>query len=180
MCAYSLHLYKSLLGFFHVYRRSFSYKDTLIRSVYEIAWNAQRSCLTFEEKQDFHSPQLQKGFDYSQSGDIFISNTIGLVHLLTKFSGALRLITLKQLDPERVTLGGIVLTQAQAPYYRPSASAIYFRKIAASDATNTYQKAAKVIDASDPEYEDANVSLIEVERVVDSFAFSPFALPKTD
>lgn len=163
---YTLKHYEAYLGDFFAYRRSFTLPNALIRSKYQIAWDSERNCLAFKENQKLHQAQVEEASDYSQSGEIFISNTIGLLHLLTRFDGALRLVTLKRLDPESVTLGGIVLTQAQAPYFRPSVSPVLLRKIT----DRAISDEPKIIDGADPEYLEVNTLLVEIERNVASFA----------
>jgi hypothetical protein len=171
--AYALHHYESYLGEFYAYRRSFTFPGTIIRSLYRITWSEERECLIFEEDQKYHSTRLQRDVDHSQSGEIYISNVTSLLHLLTKFEGALRLVTLARLDPEKRTMGGIVLTQAKEPfYYKPSVSPICLRKIDQPNEplADGIRGAPKTMTPNDPDYAEASQLLIEVEQTVAGFA----------
>jgi transcriptional regulator with XRE-family HTH domain len=166
--AYVLSHFDNLIGQFYAIRRSFSYENAIVQSIFRIQWNEQRQCLTFEENQKYHSSHLDQIVDHSQSGDVYFSNTIGLVHLLTNVDGALRLITVARLDPDCMSMGGAVLTQAREPiYYRPSVSPIRFFKIA--DSLDCQPRA---ILPNHAEYDDLNKKLVETERMLTSFSFT--------
>lgn len=163
---YTRHHYEACVGTFVAYRRSFTVANAIVKSAYRISWSDELNCLAFVEDQKFSSNQSEEANNYSQSGEVFISNAIGLLHFLTKFEGALRLVTLKRLDADSLRWGGVVLTQARGPYFHPSASPIYLRRADDSE----FGLGAKIINASDPEFGEANTLLNEIDRDVASFA----------
>jgi len=171
--AYNLDHYDEYVGFFYAYRRSFSFIGSIIRSLYEFRWNEERRCLAFREIQSYNSPELGRKVDYSQEGDVFISNSIGLIHLLTRNEGALRLITLTKMREADQVVRGIVLTQAEADfYYQPSVSPIFFKKI--ETLANAEELAQRVgpIRPTEPDYLPADQMLIEIEQRIGKFALA--------
>jgi hypothetical protein len=165
---YTLKHFDDYVGLYHVYRRSFTFPNNLVRSLYEIKWSDERSCLVFTENQRYRSSEGNRTQDYSQEGEVFISNTIGLLHLLTKEEGALRLITLTKLRLDDMSLQGIVLTQAQGPfYYQPSASPIFFRKLNGDDEA---KKKVGPLRPADEDYDDIHLALAEIEKNIGIFA----------
>lgn len=113
--SYSQELVQDYIGAFYAYRRSFSSPGNLLRSLYQFDWDKNHRCLRFREFQSYQSARLQRRVKYDQEGDVFISNTIGLVHLLTVERGALRLVTLTRLHHDENIMRGLVLTQAEWP-----------------------------------------------------------------
>src|SRR5262249_19835281 len=130
--------------------------------------------LAFREMQRYGSPDLKCMIDFSQDGEVFISNTTGLIHLLTKAEGSLRLVTLTKLRASDRVIRGVVLTQAQGDfYYQPSVSPIYFQ--AAKPHVPLEELAQRIgpIQPGDPDYGYANATLNEIERKVGIFALTP-------
>jgi transcriptional regulator with XRE-family HTH domain len=166
---YTLKHFDDYIGRFHAYRRSFTFPKNLVRSLYEITWSDEQSCLVFTETQRYRSSEMQRTQDYSQQGEIFISNTIGLLHLLTREEGALRLITLTKLRLDDQALQGIVLTQAQGPfYYQPSVSPIFLRKLA--DADHQGEQPIGPIRPGDADYDEIDRALADIEKNIGIFA----------
>ena len=81
-------------GGYFAYRRSFSSPARLMRTCIEIEW-AEDEGLIFREHSQFQSGRRQ--VDNSQSGRVHISQTTGLVHLVTSVEGSVRLITLTKM-----------------------------------------------------------------------------------
>jgi hypothetical protein len=170
---YTLENFSEFVGHYFVYRRSQRFPKNILRSVFDISWDNKRQCLIFEEHQRYHSAETHSDIDNSQNGDIFHSNTIGLLHFVSQCKGAVRLITVSKFrlnNPSDLTMHGIVLTQAKMPFhYQPFAAAIIFQKtskLAGSSLTH----GAKLFRPSDLEHSQINLDLIEVERHMATFA----------
>jgi hypothetical protein len=171
---YSEDLVRSYIGYFYAYRRSFSIADNLVRALFKLEWDAKRACLTFQEFQTYHSSHLARRVHYDQRGDVFISNTIGLVHLLTVQEGAVRLITLTRLHHDENYMRGVVLTQSEWPdHFQPSVSPIFFRKILVAQDIERLVEQVGPIDPRDPTYPEINRILIHTEDAVAKFARAP-------
>jgi DNA-binding XRE family transcriptional regulator len=167
--AYTFEQVQDYIGLFLAYRRSYDVRESLIRSLFEFTWSDDRNCLLFEQMQNYHSARLGRQMNHDQKGDVFISNSIGLVHLLTAQAGAIRLITLTKLHHDELTMSGVVLTQAERPgYFQPSVSAVHFRKVASNDKAGVIQKVGP-IDATDEEFGPIDACLRRVESDVANF-----------
>jgi hypothetical protein len=169
--------YEDYIGNYYSYRRSFSFPRNIVRSHFSIQWNEHNKCLCFDEDQRYNSVELEPTIDNSQSGEIFISNTIGLLHLVTKTKGAIRLITISKFrlnDSDDFTMRGIVLTQAKKPlYYQPSTAAIIFEKIKENELTSDSKKGVFVLHPKEFGYDKYNKALTEIERHLVNFALTP-------
>jgi hypothetical protein len=175
---YSKDLVQSYIGYFFAYRRSFSIPENIIRSLFKFEWDDKRPCLSFKEFQTYHSPFLARRVSYDQKGDVYISNTIGLVHLLTVQLGAVRLITLTQLHHDENFMRGVVLTQAEWPdHFQPSISPIYFRKVLHEQDLDRLVEKVGPIEPGDSDYTDVSRILVQTEVSVAKFAKSPAGLP---
>ena len=161
--------FREYIGCFFGYRRSFQTEGNL-RSFYEFFWSDEHSCLRFKEAHRYYSPRLKRLVNYDQEGDVFVSNSIGLVHLLTKFEGALRLITLTKLHHDEMTMCGIVLTQAERPnHFEPAASPIFLEKAKAGTAVDLVKQVG-ILEPRDPDFQAANAILDQVEKDVTCIA----------
>ena len=126
--AYNLSHYVDYIGLYFGFRRGLTVQSNFLRTVYEILWSDKNRCLEFIEDQKYTSSN-GRIIDFSQRGDIYISNEIGLLHLITSDRGAVRLITLSKLRRDDNTLEGVVLTQLRnANHYSPAVSPIYLQK----------------------------------------------------
>lgn len=171
--SYSKELVQGYIGYFYAYRCSFSLPKVFIRSLYAFEWSQTRSCLRFKECQSYLSSHLQRRVSYDQEGDVFISSSIGLVHLLTEISGAVRLITLTRLHPGENVMRGSVLTQAEWPHhYQPAVSPIYFRKILEGSDVAVLGRIVGTIEVNDPDYPEVKRNLEYTERNVANFVSS--------
>lgn len=175
--SYLLDHYKEYVGHYYCYRRSFTFPLHILRSVYEIRWCADKDNegLKFREIQKYDSINFRKKIDFSQDGDVYISNSTNMVHFITSNRGAIRLVTLTKMQcddgTENGTLSGIVLTQAKkSGYHQPSTSAIFFQKL---ENGKPEEELTINVGAITPEYEDyqyLNDVLIDIEKNVGIFA----------
>lgn len=163
------------IGHFFAYRRSFFDENTFIKSFYTFQWDEALRRLRFQESQNYQSKRLQRRVSYDQDGDVFISNSIGSVHLLTVSAGALRLITLTRLHPEQSVMRGAVLTQAEWPdHYQPAVSPIYFRKVAPIEAdVSELTRRLGPVEPGDPDHEHIRQSLDYAQNDVVNFRYNP-------
>lgn len=168
---YSESFVSSYIGHFFAYRRSFSIKQNIVRSLFKLEWDDARECLRFKEFQTYHSFHLSRRVSYDQEGDVFLSNAIGLIHLLTVQLGAVRLITLTRLHHEENFMRGVVLTQSEWPdHFQPSVSPTYFRKILQDSQLNKLLEMVGPIEPADADYAEANRILSQTEQGVVNFA----------
>jgi transcriptional regulator with XRE-family HTH domain len=164
--SYNRDHFREYIGCFFAYRRSFQVEGNLIRSLYEFFWSNEPCCLRFREAHRYYSPRLKRLVNYDQEGDVFVSNSIGLVHLLTKYEGALRLITLTKLHHDEMTMSGIVVTQTERPnHFEPAASAIYLRKVK-SGSPDELIKQVGPMEPGDPDFKAVESILEHVEKAV--------------
>ena len=162
---------KDYFGLFFAYRRSFDVRENLIRSIFEFRWADELSCLTFHEHHTYYSKRLGKQVIYDQSGQVFISNSIGLVHLVTQRTGAIRLITLTRLHHDDHMMSGAVLTQMEKAgnFFQPSSSPIYLRKTDSNDLTEL-KRLVGPVEPGDPDYIAADDHLSRIQRDVVHFS----------
>src|SRR4051812_35928751 len=119
--------YRRYEGGYFAYRRSFSSSFRLMRTAIEFAWSEDEG-LVFHELSQFHAGRKQ--INNSQSGHIHISQTTGLMHLLTTVEGAVRLITLTKMIGGDEVMRGAVLTQIDRDaHYVPSLSPMVLTKL---------------------------------------------------
>lgn len=170
---YTFNHYDDYVGTFFAYRRSFTFSKNILRSFYVIEWSEKKKCLTFSETQAYTSQNLKKTVNFSQKGEIFISNNVGLLHLMTRHEGAVRLITLTKMRFDDLTMHGVVLTQSQRSfYYQPSISPIFFQKAAEEPPENLAAMVGPIVPGHE-EYDSLNETLAEVERNIGIFALNP-------
>jgi hypothetical protein len=102
-------------GAFFSYRRSFTIPSQLMRTIIEIKWSEDEECFVFEERAAFRGPRGL--IDHSQRGQVYISNLTSLVHFLTIYQGAVRLITVSKMLGGEEIMRGAVLTQRERPMF---------------------------------------------------------------
>lgn len=125
---YPFHSVEKFIGDYDVLRHSLSTPGDLHQSSFTMRWCDDRDALTFAEYQEFFNAD-QRRRDFSQGGVVHISSDIGLLHLLTSWRGAVRLITLTRLRLPSQMMYGAILTQAdQNIGYKPALSPIVFYK----------------------------------------------------
>jgi hypothetical protein len=126
--SYAVNHYADYIGRYFGFRRAFTNQTNFLRTVFEISWSEEKRCLEFREEQKYVS-SAGRSVDFSQQGDIYINNDVGLLHLVTSDRGAIRLITLSKLRRSDGILQGVVLTQLRhSLYYSPAVSPIYLQK----------------------------------------------------
>jgi DNA-binding Xre family transcriptional regulator len=119
--------YRKYEGGYFAYRRSFSSPKRLMRTVVELEWCEDKG-LIFREHSQFQAGRKQ--VDNSQSGHVYISQTTGLMHLVTTVEGSVRLITLTKMIGGDEVMRGAVLTQIDRDaHYLPSVSPIVLTKL---------------------------------------------------
>lgn len=126
---YQLADFEAYLGTYTAYRWVFSGRPEIARSIYEIDWDEDLRRLRFFELQRFEGA-AKKTVSSSHAGGIHISPLTGLLHLLTTYRGALRLVTLSKFRMGDTRLRGVILTQSDRDlYFQPAVSAIFLDKL---------------------------------------------------
>lgn len=117
------------IGRFLTVRRGTTIPENLLTTMVEIYWDDELGGARFNETNKFTSSQGRE-LDYSQSGTVHQSPHIGVLHLLTSYEGALRLITLTRLQVMEPIMYGAILTQVpEAGNFVPSRATVHFRKL---------------------------------------------------
>ena len=169
--SYSEELVRDYVGYFYAFRRSFTVPGDFVRSLFNFEWERNYNCLRFKESQSYESSTLKRRVNYDQTGDVFISNTVGLVHLLTVQLGALRLITLTRLHHDENFMRGVVLTQKEWPdHFQPAVSPIYFRKVLDNSNPEELTQHIGHVRPSDAGYTEIKESLDHIASAVAHFA----------
>jgi len=138
------------IGRYVAVHRSYIYEDRFIGSVFNIVWDTNLQQLKFQQENRYTSSKGQK-IDHSQKGDVYFSAHIGLLHILTIFQGAVRLITLGKMQLGEGVMFGAVLSQAdRAQFYQPAVSPICFIKIS----TENEVFVSRMCGAIGPDHED--------------------------
>lgn len=126
---YPFHSVERYIGDYIMVRHSLGEDDNLHCSLLQIEWSVDRGALSYKEIDKFTSDRGRPR-DYSQTGMVFVSADIGLFHFMTKWRGALRLITASKLRPNTNMMYGLVLTQADQRFgYIPATSPIIIHKV---------------------------------------------------
>jgi transcriptional regulator with XRE-family HTH domain len=125
--------YKQFEGAYFANRRSFSYPNVFVRSLFEIKWHPEDWIFVFEEHQSYVTESNRK-VDHSQKGEVYISQFTDLIHLVTVNAGAVRTITLTKMRGSGSVMRGAVLTQSdRGLFFQPSISAFYLEHISQFD-----------------------------------------------
>jgi hypothetical protein len=166
---YTLSNVSDYLGAFYAYRWCFSNSTHIVRSAFEIRWDKTSKCLRFEEFHcyDCSDDGVDARKDYSQSGDVYLSPTIGLLHFMTAFRGALRLVTLLKYrlnNPDDLMLRGLVLTQGKLGIgYQPSTAPIILEKTKDPNFSQQRQKVV-VLSPGNADYDRVYRELLDTEK----------------
>ena len=153
--------YRKYEGGYFAYRRSFSSPVRLMRTVVALEWSEDVG-LIFREHSQFKAGRRQ--IDNSQGGHVYISQTTGLMHLLTTVEGAVRLITLTKMIGGDELMRGAVLTQIDRDaHYLPSFSPIVLTKLRNYE-PETHRAMTGPIDERADEYESICAELDDTER----------------
>jgi transcriptional regulator with XRE-family HTH domain len=173
---YLLSAYTAYLGTYVAYRRALSNRDELVRSVYEIGWDDDLSRLRFFELQRFRGADART-VSSSHAGGIHISPHTGLLHLLTTFQGALRLVTLTKFRMGDDKLRGVILTQRDRDvFFQPAVSAIYLEKLPARRKSSELERLVGPLGPADQAFAAASRELADIEQNTVLFA-GPAAKP---
>ncbi|MDX2158282.1 MAG: helix-turn-helix transcriptional regulator [Hyphomicrobiaceae bacterium] len=161
---YMLSAWESYLGTYLAYRRAFSGKRQLVRTVYEIDWDEEQRRLRFLELQRFRGAGT-KAVASSHAGGIYISPHTGLIQLLTTFQGALRLVTLTRFRLGDDKLTGLILTQSDRErYFQPATSPIFLEKLSKPRTIAELERLIGLLGEEDQAYATATAELDRIER----------------
>jgi transcriptional regulator with XRE-family HTH domain len=161
---YMLPAYEGYLGAYVAYRRVFSAKAELYRSVFDIDWDEALSRLRFLELQRFRGRD-NRSVAMNHGGGIYISPHTGLIQLLTTFQGALRLVTLSRFRLADNRLRGLILTQSDRDkFFEPAVSAIFLEKLEGKRRLSDLERLVGPVGEGDPAFEAANEELRSIER----------------
>ncbi len=167
---YLLSAYEAYPGTYLAYRRVLSDRAELFRSVYEIDWDDELNRLRFFELQRFRGVGDTEVAS-SHAGGIYISPHTGLLHFLTTFQGALRLMTLNKFRSGDQKLIGVILTQRDREvFFQPAVSPIYLEKTTTKRKNSELDKLVGALKAGDPGFDTAAGELDRIEREVVMFA----------
>ncbi len=161
---YLLSAYEDYLGPYLAYRRVFSRRSALYRSVYELDWDDDLSRLRFLELQG--SPNGRGANASTQhAGGVYISPHTGMLQLLTTFQGALRLVTLNRFQRGGDKLRGVILTQSDRDrFYQPAVSAIFLHKLKGRQRLSELERRIGTIEADHADFGTAMAEIEEIER----------------
>lgn len=161
---YLLSAYAHYVGTYFAYRRVLSEKNEFFRSVYEIDWDDELHRLRFFELQRFRSAN-NATVSNSHAGGLYISPHTGIVHLLTTYQGALRLVTLNKFRTGDARLKGLILTQSDRDmFFQPAVSAIYLEKIRIKRKNSELEKLVGAFGRNDPEFATVAEEIAAIER----------------
>ena len=163
-----LSAYEDYLGPYLAYRRVFSRRNAIYRSVYELDWDEDLSRLRFLELQG--NPN-GRGADAStqHAGGVYISPHTGMLQLLTTFQGALRLVTLNRFQRGSDKLRGVILTQSDRErFYQPAVSAIFLHKLKGRQRLSELERR---IGTLEPDHADFGTAMAEIEEIERSAIF---------
>lgn len=167
---YLLEAHEAYLGTYVAYRHVFSDRPELFRSVFEIDWDDELFRLRFFELQRFRGSDRQD-VTSSHAGGIYISPHTGLLHLLTTFQGALRLVTLNKFRLGDTRLRGVILTQSHRDvYFQPAVSPIYLEKLEGRHKTAQLERLVGPVGPKDAAYAAAQGELAQIARSTVYFA----------
>lgn len=153
-------------GYYLSYRRSFDNEHRIICTRCKIFWDSELSGLRFIEKNRIERAGVVIT-DYEQLGEIHISAAIGLVHILTSFKGAVRLVTLSRLiDENKNVMKGLIATQydVNGKYHVPATSPLYMMRQDVKHNDIFLDSGTTVFEVGDPEYEQHANILAEIEK----------------
>lgn len=160
---YLLSTYAHYVGTYLAYRRVFSERNELFRSVYEIDWDEDLKRLRFFELQRFRGSN-DRPVSSSHAGGIHISPHTSLIHMLTTFQGAIRLVTVAKLGIGDLRLRGVILTQSdRGMFFQPSTSAIFLEKLDGKKRNSELEKLIGPFGPTDQMFRPAAEELASIE-----------------
>ena len=167
---YQLAAFEGYLGTYTAYRWVFSDKPEIARSIYEIDWDEDLRRLRFFELQRFEGAG-KKTVSSSHAGGIHISPLTGLLHLLTTYQGALRLVTLSKFRLGDTKLRGAILTQSDRDlYFQPAVSPIFLDRLPGRHKTSELERMIGKLVPKDAAYGPAAAELKQISQSAVYFA----------
>ncbi len=161
---YLLSAYEDYLGPYLAYRRIFSRRNALYRSVYEVDWDEDLARLRFLELQGSSNGRGANAAT-QHAGGIYISPHTGMLQLLTTFQGALRLVTLNRFQRGGDKLRGVILTQSDRErFYQPAVSAIFLQKLSGCQRLSELERRIGSLEADHADFGTAMAEIEEIER----------------
>ncbi len=161
---YLLSAYEDYLGAYVAYRRVFSRRPELYRSVYELDWDEDLGRLRFLELQRGPSGNGANG-THQHAGGVYISPHTGMLQLLTTYQGALRLVTLNRFRRGDDKLRGVILTQSDRErFYQPAVSAIFLQKLGGRHRLSELERRIGAVGETHADYAPALAEIEEIER----------------
>lgn len=158
---YLLATYEDYLGPYLAYRRIFSRRNALYRSVYELDWDEDLSRLRFLELQASTNGRTST----QHAGGVYISPHTGMLQLLTTFQGALRLVTLNRFQRGGDKLRGVILTQSdREKFYQPAVSAIFLHKLSGRQRLSDLERRIGTLEEDNGDFATAMAEIEEIER----------------
>lgn len=166
---YLLSTYEDYLGAYVAYRRVFSRRLELFRSVYELDWDEDLARLRFLELQRAPSGSSGAangtGGASQHAGGVYISPHTGMLQLLTTFQGALRLVTLNRFRRGDDKLRGVILTQSDRErFYQPAVSAIFLQKLGGRRRLSELERLVGTVTSTHDDFAPALAEIEEIER----------------
>lgn len=160
---YLLSAYAHYVGTYFAYRRVFSDRNEFFRSVYEIDWDEDMRRLRFFELQRFRIGD-SRTVSNTHAGGVHISPHTGIIHLLTTFQGALRLVTLHKFRTGESKLRGLILTQSDRDlFFQPAVSAIFLEKMKTRRKNSELEKLIGAFGPSDSEFTSVADEIAAIE-----------------
>lgn len=165
---YLLSAYENYLGAYVAYRRVFSRRLELYRSVYELDWDEDLARLRFLELQRAASGNGAAngtGGASQHAGGVYISPHTGMLQLLTTFQGALRLVTLNRFRRGDDKLRGVILTQSDRErFYQPAVSAIFLQKLTGRRRLSELERMVGTVGGTHDGFAPALAEIEDIER----------------
>jgi hypothetical protein len=175
--SYAREPYRNYEGAYFAYRRSFSYPDQFVRSIFEIKWDDNDWIFVFQEHHSYIAVNKRR-IDNSQTGEMYISQFTDLIHLVTVKAGAVRTITLTKIRGSSSIMRGSVLTQSdRGLFFQPSVSAIYLDPIVGFEPASHLGLIGPV-KKGDDDHERVSDEIERIEREV-MFVASPVRIDKS-
>lgn len=152
------------LGRYLTIRQGTTVVENLLTTRVDIHWDENAEMARYDEYNRFLSSS-GKIMDYSQSGTVHRSRALGVLHLLTSFEGAIRLVTLGRIQVMEPVMYGMILTQIQGSgAFVPTSSVVHFRRMSEQGAAAAFETG--VVRPGDPQFKALQQDLNEARDAV--------------